>query len=100
MSSSLLLSTTTAYPEILMALGRLRPRSTFICPYALNRSPSVLRWLVLLRMWCKTTGSIILKIPISSPAAVSSEAGKEKFPGHGVPIHIDGHAGLGLEAFS
>ena len=31
---------------------------------------------------------------------MSAEAGEEEFLGDGVPVHVDGHARLGLEAFA
>ena len=41
-----------------------------------------------------------MQTPALRPAAVAAEAGEEEFLGDGVPIHVDGHAGLGLEAFA
>jgi len=38
--------------------------------------------------------SFIMKIPISSPAAVAAEAGEEEFLGHGVPGEVIGHSWL------
>jgi len=43
---------------------------------------------------------LVVETPSLRPAAVAAEAGEEEFLGHGVPIHIDGHAGLRLEAFA
>ena len=41
-----------------------------------------------------------MKVSALSPTAVAAEAGEEEFLAGGVPVHVDGHAGLGLEAFA
>ena len=41
-----------------------------------------------------------VKVSALRPTTMAAEAGEEELLGHGVPIHIDGHAGLRLEAFA
>ena len=41
-----------------------------------------------------------VKVSALRPTAVAAEAGEEEFLAGGVPVHVDGHARLGLEAFA